>query len=107
MLRQRRDKVVASLKALPGVTCPVPDGAFYVFPDVTGLLTNSGFATDTELCDALLDQVGLAVVPGRAFGMPGHLRLSFAYADHDLDAGLSRLAAFATQRFSEPAHSGC
>jgi aspartate aminotransferase len=52
-----------------------------------------GFATDAALCAWLLDTAGVAIVPGRAFGLPGHARLSFAYADAELDAGVSRIAA--------------
>lgn len=84
--RKRRDKVVARLSALPGVTCALPDGAFYAFPSCPG--------EDAAFCARLLDEAGVAVVPGRAFGMPGHFRLSFAYADAELDAGLDRIAHF-------------
>jgi aspartate aminotransferase len=91
-LRARRDRVVAGLNAVPGVVCPSPDGAFYVFPDVTGAMATKGFASDAALCAWLLDTAGVAIVPGRAFGLPGHARLSFAYADAELDAGVSRIA---------------
>ncbi|NIZ12562.1 pyridoxal phosphate-dependent aminotransferase [Phaeobacter sp. HF9A] len=94
ILRQRRDKVVAALNALEGVTCPQPDGAFYAFPDVSGALKAGGFGSDAEFCAALLDKAGLALVPGRAFGLPGHLRLSFAYAESALDTGLDRITRF-------------
>lgn len=92
-LRARRDRVVAGLNAVPGVVCPSPDGAFYVFPQVTGAMAAKGFATDAALCEWLLETAGVAIVPGRAFGLPGHARLSFAYADAELDAGVSRIAA--------------
>ncbi len=92
-LRQRRDKVVAALNALPGVHCPTPDGAFYVFPNIAGAMEMGGYASDADLCSALLDEAGVAIVPGRAFGLPGHARLSFAYADAELDAGLDRMSA--------------
>lgn len=94
ILRLRRDKVVAALNALPGVTCASPDGAFYVFPDIRAAMAQRGFDSDAAFCAALLDTRGLALVPGRAFGLPGHLRLSFAYSDADLDAGLARLSHF-------------
>lgn len=93
ILLARRDRVVATLNAMPGVECPMPDGAFYVFPRITGAMASLGHATDADLCDWLLHSAGVALVPGRAFGLPGHLRLSFAYGDADLEAGLSRMAA--------------
>lgn len=98
ILRRRRDKVTTALNAMPGVTCPVPDGAFYAFADITGAMAAGGHATDADFCAALLDRAGVALVPGRAFGLPGHLRLSFAYAEDALDAGLERLAAFVKGR---------
>lgn len=91
--RGRRDRVVAALNALPGIDCPVPDGAFYVFPRITGAMAATGHATDADFCHWLLHDQGVALVPGRAFGLPGHLRLSFAYSDVDLTKGLSRIAA--------------
>ena len=90
-MRARRDRVVAGLNAMPGVRCPAPDGAFYVFPDITGAIAAGGFASDAELCAWLLDEAGVAIVPGRAFGLPGHARLSFAYAEADLEAGIGRI----------------
>jgi aspartate aminotransferase len=89
VLRARRDRVVAALNAMPGVDCPMPDGAFYVFPR----LTVPGRPDDAALCHWLLEDHGLAIVPGRAFGMAGHARISFAYGQADLDRGLARLAA--------------
>lgn len=92
-LRARRDRVVAALNAVPGIDCPSPDGAFYVFPRITGAMAAKGFESDAALCTWLLEDHGVAIVPGRAFGLPGHARLSFAYSDADLDAGLGRIAA--------------
>jgi len=89
VLRARRDRVVAALNAMPGVDCPMPDGAFYVFPR----LTVPGRPDDAALCHWLLEDHGLAIVPGRAFGMAGHARISFAYGQAALDRGLARLAA--------------
>lgn len=92
-LRARRDRVVAALQAMPGVDCPSPDGAFYAFPRVAGAIAATGHADDAAFCRWLLEEHGLALVPGRAFGLPGHLRLSFAYSSADLEKGLSRMAA--------------
>jgi aspartate aminotransferase len=91
--RGRRDRAVAALDALPGIDCPAPDGAFYAFPRITGAMAATGHATDAEFCRWLLHDHGVALVPGRAFGLPGHLRLSFAYSDADLSRGLARIAA--------------
>ncbi len=84
-LRSRRDMMVDSLNAA-GLECPVPDGAFYVFPKCPEKMPS-----DPEFCRHLLDKAGVAVVPGRAFGMPGHLRLSFAYGRESLQQGLVRI----------------
>jgi len=89
--RIRRDRVVASLNAMPGLNCLVPDGAFYVFPSCQGALAKG--KSDSDFCAALMDKAGVAVVPGRAFGLPGHFRLSFAYSDEQLETGLARIAA--------------
>lgn len=97
-MQARRDRVVAGLNAVPGVTCPMPDGAFYAFPDLTAAIAQGGFDSDAALCGWLLDEAGVAIVPGRAFGLPGHARLSFAYADSDLEAGLTRIHAALTAR---------
>lgn len=77
--RRRRDWLVAQLNAVPGVTCHTPAGAFYVFPDVRGVLRASGLTTQ-ELADRLLGRYAVAALPGTAFGRggDGHLRFSFA-----------------------------
>lgn len=85
-MRSRRDLVVAGLNAA-GLDCALPDGAFYVFPK-----TPAQMPVDHEFCHYLLDNAGVALVPGRAFGMPGHLRLSFAYARQSLEEGIARIA---------------
>ena len=79
--RRRRDLVVAAMKAIDGITCAVPDGAFYVFPGCQPLLgrkTPQGktLATDTDLCMYFLEEAGVALVPGSAFELPGHFRIS-------------------------------
>ena len=97
---RRRLIAHAALSAIDGITCPLPDGAFYVFPDVRGVLgrTIGGrpVADDEELAEALLDGVRVAVVPGTGFGAPGCLRLSYALSDQDLTRGLDRLATALT-----------
>lgn len=91
----RRDTIVAELSKIPGVVCPTPEGAFYVYPDVSGLLGREwGGVTPTtslELADLILDQAEVAVVPGEAFGPSGYLRLSYALGDAPLLEGVQRL----------------
>jgi aspartate aminotransferase len=92
---RRRNVIVAELNKIPGVICPTPEGAFYVYPDVTGLLGREwGGVTPTtslELADLILDQAEVAVVPGEAFGPSGYLRLSYALGDEPLLEGVRRL----------------
>jgi len=97
----RRRKVMTSmLNAIDGVRCAEPDGAFYCYPNVSGLFgrTLGGrVATNSaELAETLLEQIKVAVVPGEAFGTTEHFRLSYALGDDDLVEGLSRFAAFVT-----------
>lgn len=84
------------LNEIPGVTCIEPQGAFYCFPNVSGLLgrdiRGSVATTTLELADLVLDQVKVAFVPGEAFGAPGYARFSFALGDDDLVEGIRRLA---------------
>ena len=94
----RRQTIVDGLNAIDGVICPDPTGAFYVYPDVTGLLdkTWAGVTPTTtlELADLILDKCEVAIVPGEAFGPSGYLRLSYALGDDDLAEGISRLQRF-------------
>ena len=93
---RRRQTMVRLLSAIPGVTCPEPEGAFYCYPSVKGVLgkTLRGRtpSTSAELAELVLDEVGVAVVPGEAFGTPGYFRLSYALSDDDLAKGIGRLA---------------
>ncbi len=90
--RARRDLLVRGLNELPGVKCPVPAGAFYVFPDFSALLTARGL-TSRAFADRLLENHGVAAIDGAAFGSRGEgcLRLSFASAQADLDAAVTRI----------------
>ena len=90
--RARRDLLVRGLNALPGVQCPVPAGAFYVFPDFSALLAKHGL-TSRAFADRLLEEYGVAAIDGAAFGSRGEgcLRLSFASAQADLDAAVTRI----------------
>ena len=84
------------LNDIPGVTCMVPQGAFYAFPSMEGLLgRNFGGVTPTttsELCEVILDQAKVALVPGEAFDAPGYVRISFAVSDADITEGIGRIA---------------
>lgn len=91
---QRHAYVVGALNALPGVRCAPAAGAFYAFPEVTDLLRRKGLVSDVELAARLLETVGVAVVPGSAYGMPGFLRLSYATSMAELRNAFERLATF-------------
>ena len=95
----RRDLVVARLNDIPGILCHRPDGAFYVFPDISGCLgktTKAGrlITTDTEFAAALLDEAYVAVVQGAAFAMSPHIRISTATSESVLEKACARIAAF-------------
>ena len=92
---RRRRTIVELLSEVDGMVCPVPQGAFYAYPSVKGLLgrevAGSTPRTSAELAGLILEQVEVAVVPGEAFGSPGYLRLSYALGDDDLAEGVLRL----------------
>ena len=92
---RRGRKMHEMLSAIPGVSCLEPQGAFYCFPSFEGVLGREiGGRTVTssiELCEVLLDEIKVALVPGEAFGAPGYARLSFALGDDDLVEGLERI----------------
>jgi aspartate aminotransferase len=90
---RRRDRIVSGLRAIPGVTCVEPGGAFYAFPSVAEHLRN-GIADSTELAKQLLERQHLVVVPGDAFGTPGYLRISYATSIDRIEEGLRRLEKF-------------
>jgi len=89
--RERHDYLVEALNALHGVQCRPGQGTFYAFPRVTGVIDALGLADDTELATRLLDDAGVACVPGSAFGAPGHLRLSFACSMENLEEAVTRI----------------
>lgn len=86
----RRDYMVDALNAIPGVRCPKPGGAFYVFPDISAHLGGK-VASSSDLSLFLMEQVGIATVPGDAFGEPDGIRLSYACSMADLQEAVSRL----------------
>jgi aspartate aminotransferase len=98
--RARRELIVSGLNALEGVKCRKPEGAFYVFPNVKGLLerTYKGapLGTSSRIAEVLLDDFRVAVVPGAPFGAEGYLRLSFATSREVIQKGLARMRDFVT-----------
>ena len=94
---RRRKAMVSGLNAIEGLHCPTPEGAFYAYSDVRGLLGKEirGIvpATSAELAALILEQVEVAVVPGEAFGPSGYIRMSYALGDEDLAEGVARMAA--------------
>ncbi|SNQ46918.1 Aspartate aminotransferase [Frankia canadensis] len=94
---RRRQTMHRMLTETPGVRCPMPEGAFYCYPSLEGVLGRSlrgrTPATSAELCQLILEEVGVAIVPGEAFGTPGFARLSYALSDEDLVKGVGRMSA--------------
>ena len=94
----KRDRVLAVLNAIPGVKCPRPQGAFYVFPDISVAFGKKhgsiAINNDVDLCSALLDVKGVACVPGSAFGESRALRISYTCPDQALDQGMQRIKEF-------------
>ena len=91
----RRDLIAGRLERLPGVRVPEPEGAFYAFPDFSGAIARSGNGvTDSAaLCDYLIDEAKVVCVPGAAFGMEGHLRISYANSEAEITEGMDRIEA--------------
>ena len=92
--RLRRDRVVEGLRAIPGIKCTMPQGAFYVFPNVATYLSKDGPADITVLAEKMLEEARVAVVPGKAFGTREHLRISYATSMQQIEEGLERMAEF-------------
>jgi aspartate/methionine/tyrosine aminotransferase len=92
---RRRQTMTSMLNEISGVVCPLPEGAFYCYPSVKGVLgkelAGRRPATSAELAEVILDHADVAVVPGEAFGTPGYFRLSYALGDDDLAEGISRM----------------
>lgn len=99
VFQRRRDLVVAGLNACPGIDCPVPEGAFYVYPSIKALIgkTSAGgarIADDEAFATALLNETGVAVVFGAAFGLAPHFRISYATSDAVLADACGRIKGF-------------
>ena len=92
--QRRRDKIVAGLRAIPGITCAMPKGAFYVYPNVGAYLRKNGIGNCKVLVDRLLEEAHVAVVPGPGFGTDEHVRLSYATSQENIEEGLQRMKKF-------------
>lgn len=89
-----RDRILGRLGQIPGVTCTKPEGAFYVYPNVSAYLGKPGAQTAMELASRLLNEAHVVTVPGEAFGTKQHIRLSYAVSHNDVEEGLDRMKAF-------------
>jgi len=89
-----RDRILGRLSEIPGVTCTRPEGAFYVYPNVSAYLGKPGAQTTIELASRLLNEAHVVTVPGEAFGTKEHLRLAYAVTHADVEEGIDRMKAF-------------
>jgi aspartate aminotransferase len=89
-----RDRILAGFATIPGLTCTVPQGAFYVYPNVSAFLGKHGIDTTTQLAAKLLSEAHVVVVPGEAFGTTEHIRLSYAVSADVIDKGVERMRTF-------------
>jgi aspartate aminotransferase len=99
LFQRRRDLVVEGLNACPGIDCPVPEGAFYVYPSIAGCLGKTSargtvITDDEAFATALLEETGVAVVFGAAFGLSPNFRVSYATSDDALREAMARIKAF-------------
>jgi aspartate aminotransferase len=89
-----RDKVVEGLRAIPGLSCASPNGAFYAYPNVSHYFGRGGMNSASDAARKLLHEAHVVVVPGEAFGTQEHVRLSYAVSDDKLTEGLQRMRKF-------------
>jgi aspartate aminotransferase len=89
-----RDQILARLAEIPGITCTKPEGAFYVYPNVSAYLGKPGAKNALELANRLLHEAHVVTVPGEAFGTTQHIRLSYAVSHDDIEEGLKRMKGF-------------
>ncbi len=94
---RRRDFVIGRLRAIPGVRCAEPRGAFYAYPNI-GVVLRNGTSSSAQFAENLLDKAAVAVVPGEAFGTARHVRISYATSTHELERGLDRLHRFIVEQ---------
>jgi aspartate aminotransferase len=89
-----RDRVLEGFKSIPGLTCTVPEGAFYVYPNVRAFLGKGGVKSASDLASRLLTEAHVVTVPGEAFGTDEHIRLSYAVSADVIDKGVERMRKF-------------
>jgi aspartate aminotransferase len=89
-----RDRVLAGLKTIPGISCSVPQGAFYVYPNVSSFFGKGGLKTASDVAAKLLSDARVVVVPGEAFGTADHIRISYAVSADVVDEGVKRMREF-------------
>jgi aspartate aminotransferase len=89
-----RDRVLAGLKTIPGITCSVPQGAFYVYPNVSAFFGKGGLKTASDVAAKLLSDARVVVVPGEAFGTADHIRISYAVTADVVDEGVKRMREY-------------
>jgi aspartate aminotransferase len=96
--QRRADHFIPALNAIPGVACSRPDGAFYAFPNVKGLMKNFGFATSKAVAEELLYKYGVVVTDGAAFGAEGYLRMSYANSLEAIQEAVARMKQMVVDR---------
>jgi len=89
-----RDYMLAKVTAIPGITCTKPEGAFYVYPNMSAYIGKGGIKTATELATRLLHEAHVVTVPGEAFGTTEHIRISYPVTKANIDEGTRRMAEF-------------
>jgi aspartate aminotransferase len=89
-----RDHVVTGLRSIPGVTCTLPEGAFYAYPNISSFLGRGSVRTASDVAGRLLRDAHVATVPGEGFGTGEHIRVSYATSKKELDRGLERMRKF-------------
>jgi aspartate aminotransferase len=104
--RERRDALYGWLTADPRIRCQKPAGAFYIFADISDVLSMDGYRTSADFVDALLSEARVAVTPGEAFDAPGFIRISYANSMANLQEGSRRLLAFVQARAPQPTTAG-
>jgi aspartate aminotransferase len=92
--KQLRDQIVKGLRSIPGIQCTLPQGAFYVFPNVSSYFGKAGLKSPTDVFRRLLHEANVVTVPGEAFGSNQHIRLSYATSASEIDRGLERMRKF-------------
>jgi aspartate aminotransferase len=89
-----RDHVVEGLRSIPGITCTLPEGAFYAYPNISVFLGRGNVKSASDVAGRLLREAHVATVPGEGFGTSDHIRVSYATSKADLNRGLDRMRKF-------------